>query len=72
MAASDTDIVIDAGNTSDVANIEASGLVTDWKNGGHPFMFASYEGTLRKVTGRWKIESLTATMMAGALTTGAT
>lgn len=35
-------------------------------------MFASYEGTLRKVTGRWKIESLTATMMAGALTTGAT
>lgn len=60
-----TDIMIDAGTSEDVAIIGASGLVTDWNNGGRALMFSNYDAALRKTGGRWKIEKLTATMMGG-------
>lgn len=60
-----TDIVIDPGAAADTARVSASGLVTDWNEGGRVLMFSNYHADLRKSGVRWKIQRLTATMLAG-------
>ncbi|AMK25756.1 MULTISPECIES: nuclear transport factor 2 family protein [Sphingobium] len=60
-----TDIMIDAGPSDDAAHVGASGLVTDWNDGGRVIMFANYQGALGRGDGRWRIARLTATMLTG-------
>ena len=38
----------------------ASGLVTNWSNGGRAIMFANYQGALSRIDGPWRIARLTA------------
>jgi uncharacterized protein (TIGR02246 family) len=58
-----TNIVVDAGDTEDVALVKAYGLVTDWGNGGKPASFTDYAITLNRAGGAWRIRSLVAEMV---------
>jgi hypothetical protein len=60
-----TDIMIDPGAGPDEALTGAAGLITDWNDGGKAIMFADYRGMIRKAGGRWRIATLTATMLMG-------
>lgn len=60
-----TDIMIDAGPSNDIAYVGASGLVTNWSDGGRAIMFANYQGALSRIDGPWRIARLTGTMLTG-------
>lgn len=56
-----TNIVVEPGDTDDVALVTAYGLVTDWGNEGKPMTFSDYAITLNRSGGAWRISTLVAT-----------